>query len=88
MVFSIFKKSAREKQLLVNQIDICISNVAQHGDDIYEAFENKDNVQLIEYGCTSNCEVCDCHAFAVVNGEIVQADDQQQLIQLINSSLV
>ncbi|MEO4053206.1 DUF1450 domain-containing protein [Solibacillus sp. CAU 1738] len=88
MVFSFFKKGAREKQVLVNQVDICISNIAQHGDDLYDAFENRDDVQLNEFGCTSNCEVCDCHAIAVVNGDIVKADDQQQLIELINESLV
>lgn len=88
MVFSIFKKNAREKKELVNQVDICISNIAQHGDAIYDAFENRDDVQLNEFGCTSNCEVCDCHAFAVVNGELVLADDQEQVVELINHSLV
>ena len=83
MAFSFFKR----KRVLKNQVEFCITNSSLGAADVYDVLMERDDVEVIESGCTSNCEICECQLFAIVNGEIIQHDTAQQLLQAVEKEL-
>lgn len=83
MAFSFFKR----KKNLKNQVEFCITNISLGAADVYDVFMERDDVEITESGCTSNCEICECQLFAIVNGEIIQADTAEQLIKAVEKEL-
>lgn len=86
MVFSFFKKK-KEGTVLKNQLEFCMTNLSLGAADAYDVLIERDDVEITESGCTSNCEICECHLFAIVNGEIVLADDADVLLQNVQQEL-
>lgn len=83
MVFSFFKR----KKDLKNQVEFCITNISLGAADVYDVLIERDDVEISESGCTSNCEICECQLFAIVNGEIIQAEDAERLLQAVEKEL-
>ena len=83
MAFSFFKR----KKELKNQVEFCITNISLGAADVFDVLIERDDVEITESGCTSNCEICECQLFAIVNGEIMQRDTAQQLIQAVEKEL-
>ncbi|MEK4424598.1 DUF1450 domain-containing protein [Solibacillus sp. FSL K6-1523] len=86
MVFSFFKKK-KEGKVLKNQLEFCMTNLSLGAVDAYDVLIERDDVEITETGCTSNCEICECHLFAIVNGEIVLADDADALLRNVQQEL-
>ncbi len=67
-------------------VEFCGSNGAQQ---TYAHCEKHPHIDAIEYGCLGQCETCDLHPFALVNGQLVEAPDEQTLqtriIEAINT---
>ena len=68
-------------------MEFCITNISLGAADVYDVFMERDDVEITESGCTSNCEICECQLFAIVNGEIIQADTAEQLIKAVEKEL-
>ena len=83
MAFSFFKR----KKELKNQVEFCITNISLDAADVYDVLIERDDVEITESGCTSNCEICECQLFAIVNGEIIQRDTTQQLLKAVEKEL-
>lgn len=86
MVFSFFKRN-KEKTALKNQLEFCMTNLSLGAADAYDVLMERDDVEITESGCTSNCEICECHLFAIVNGEMVLGDDADGLLRNVQREL-
>lgn len=87
MVFSLFKKK-KEPQQLKNRVEFCITNLSLGAADAYEVLVERSDIEIEESGCTSHCEICEQGIFAIVNGEIVTADDAETLVKAINEEII
>lgn len=85
MAFGFFKK--KEQAPTKCQIEFCVSNMAQGSSDAYDEMLNRTDVEVEEFGCTSNCELCVEQLFAVVNGEVVTAEDAKSLVSSIEEEI-
>lgn len=70
-----------------NRVEFCITNLSLGAADAYDVLIERNDIEVEELGCTSHCEVCEQGLFAIVNGEVVTADDAQALVQAIEEEL-
>lgn len=64
-------------------VEFCISNLANGSHKTFEKLENDPNLDVLEYGCLSYCTKCVETLYAIVNGEIVEADTPEELTERI-----
>ena len=62
-------------------VEFCISNIANGSQESFEKLERDPNLDVLEYGCLSYCTKCSESLYALVNGEIVEADSPDELTQ-------
>lgn len=60
-------------------VEFCISNLANGAHKTFETLENDPNIDVLEYGCLSYCTKCGNTLYALVNGELVEADTPDEL---------
>ena len=68
-------------------VEFCASNMHHGTQRIMELFQEDDSVEVIEYGCLGNCGECYLRPYALVDGEIVGADDVDELFLNIKEAL-
>ena len=85
MVFSFFKRGKTKE--LKNQVEFCMTNLSLGSADVYDVLVERDDVEITESGCTSNCEICEANLFAIVNGDMIKAEDAEQLLDLVEKEL-
>lgn len=64
-----------------------MTNLSLGAADVYDVLLEREDIELTESGCTSNCEICECHLFAIVNGELIKAEDTETLLQNVVNEL-
>lgn len=64
-------------------IEFCLSNLAGGSQEVLEQLEKDPNLDVIEYGCLSYCGQCGHAPFALVNGEVVTGENNEQLLKNI-----
>jgi uncharacterized protein YuzB (UPF0349 family) len=64
-------------------VEFCISNIANGAQDSFEKLERDPNLDVLDYGCLSYCTKCAESLYALVNGEIVEADSPEELTQKV-----
>ncbi|WP_339195545.1 YuzB family protein [Solibacillus sp. FSL R5-0449] len=64
-------------------VEFCISNLANGAQQTYEQLEQDPDIDVLEYGCLSYCTKCAENFYAVVNGDIVEADTPEELTKCI-----
>lgn len=64
-------------------VEFCMSNLANGSHESFEILENDPNLDVLEYGCLSYCTICAESLYAMVNGEIVEADTPKELTERI-----
>ena len=69
--------------MLNTMVEFCISNLVQGAQTTYETLEKDPNIDLMEHGCLSYCTKCERSLYALVNGDIVQADTPEELTKKI-----
>ncbi|SUM86568.1 putative DUF1450-containing protein [Staphylococcus saprophyticus] len=62
-------------------VEFCISNLAKGGDYVYNQLENDPGIDVLEYGCLQNCGICSSGLYALVNGDIVEGESPDDLLQ-------
>lgn len=60
-------------------VEFCMSNLANGSHKTLETLEQDPNLDVLEYGCLSYCTICAESLYALVNGEIVEADTSEEL---------
>ncbi len=68
-------------------IEFCASNMHHGTDRIMQLLEQNPEYEVTEYGCLGNCGECYLSPFALVEGEIVAADDVDALYEQIMQTL-
>ncbi|WP_018921841.1 YuzB family protein [Salsuginibacillus kocurii] len=61
-------------------IEFCMSNLASGTHPVMEELEKDPNVDVVEYGCLAHCAECAENAFALVNGEMVTGETNEELL--------
>lgn len=84
MLKKFFKKS--KSAVLKNQIELCVSNRIYDSEEIDQLLTRSD-VDITEVGCNSRCETCDVAFYALVNGEMIQADSASLLVKRIDEEI-
>ncbi|MTD31793.1 YuzB family protein [Planomicrobium sp. YIM 101495] len=64
-------------------VEFCISNLANGAQSCFEELEKDPSLDVLEYGCLSYCSTCAETLFALVNGEIVEAETPEELTRKI-----
>lgn len=64
-------------------VEFCISNLANGSQETLETLEKDPNLDVLEYGCLSYCTKCAESLYALVNGEVVEADTPAELTEKI-----
>ncbi|MFS0688900.1 YuzB family protein [Sporosarcina sp. 179-K 8C2 HS] len=64
-------------------VEFCMSNLANGSQKTLEALERDPNIDVLEYGCLSYCTKCAEGLYALVNGEVVEADTPEELTERI-----
>ncbi|WP_416147084.1 YuzB family protein [Salipaludibacillus sp. HK11] len=68
-------------------IEFCVSNLASGTQKVMEELEKDPDLDVIEYGCLSFCGQCARNRFALVNGEVVTGDTNDDLLKNIYTFL-
>ena len=64
-------------------VEFCVSNMAKGGYIVYEKLENDPDVDVLEYGCLQNCGMCSSGLYVLVDGDIVEGDTPDDLLNNI-----
>ena len=64
-------------------VEFCISNMAKGSDVVFEKLENDPDIDVLEYGCLQNCGICSDGLYALVDGDIVEGDTPDDLLNNI-----
>lgn len=64
-------------------VEFCISNLANGSYKSFEILDRDPNLDVLEYGCLSYCTKCTNSLYAIVNGEVVEADTPEELTDRI-----
>ncbi|MPQ24267.1 YuzB family protein [Bacillus paralicheniformis] len=64
-------------------VEFCVSNLAQGSQEAKEILEKDPNLDVVEYGCLSYCGQCMQSMYALVNGEMVTANNPAELVENI-----
>ncbi|MBP3949895.1 YuzB family protein [Bacillus suaedae] len=64
-------------------IEFCLSNLASGSQKAMEMLERDPNLDIIEYGCLNHCGQCALDPFALVNGEFVSGETNEELVENI-----
>ncbi|ASF40267.1 MULTISPECIES: YuzB family protein [Halobacillus] len=68
-------------------IEFCINNLASGAQEAREILEKDPDLDVIEYGCLSNCGLCSQSLYAIVEGDRVIADTPKELVDKIYEHL-
>ncbi|WP_397539764.1 YuzB family protein [Rummeliibacillus pycnus] len=64
-------------------VEFCVSNLANGSQETFEVLEKDPNIDVLEYGCLSYCTRCSDTLYALVNGEMVEAETPEELTKRI-----
>lgn len=64
-------------------IEFCATNLASGTQKALEILEKDSDLDIVEYGCLSFCGKCSASPFALVNGEVITAETNDELVTKI-----
>ncbi|MBA9026914.1 MULTISPECIES: YuzB family protein [Bacillaceae] len=64
-------------------IEFCVSNLASGSQQAMEQLERDPDLDVIEYGCLNFCGICARSMFALVDGEVVTGETNEDLVKNI-----
>ncbi|MGI8315688.1 YuzB family protein [Halobacillus mangrovi] len=68
-------------------IEFCINNLANGAQEAMEELEKDPDLDVVEYGCLSNCGLCSQSLYALVDGERIIGDTPKELVDHIYQHL-
>ncbi|WP_238653567.1 YuzB family protein [Paenibacillus piscarius] len=66
-------------------IEFCASNIGHGTEPLKLKLEQNPEYDVVEYGCLNNCGQCYLQPFAMVDGEIIEADSPEELEKAIEA---
>lgn len=64
-------------------IEFCMSNLAIGSQEAFEKLEKDPDLDVVEYACLGNCELCIEGPYALVNGEMISGENAESLVKNI-----
>lgn len=64
-------------------IEFCASNLGNGTEKLMKKLEQNPDYDVMEYGCLSNCGQCYMQPFAMLNGDIIEAESPEELEEAI-----
>lgn len=64
-------------------IEFCISNLGMGGYEAMQKLEEDPDLDIVEYGCLDQCDLCAETLYALVNGEVVTGESPDDLVKNI-----
>ena len=68
-------------------VEFCVSNLASGAQEALEQLERDPNLDIVEYGCLSYCGKCAESPYALVNGDPVTGETNEELVKNIYTYL-
>lgn len=68
-------------------VEFCMSNLASGSQQALSKLEKDPNLDVVEYACLGNCELCIEGPYALVNGDFVSGEDAETLVRNIYQHL-
>lgn len=68
-------------------VEFCVSNLASGAQPALEQLERDPNLDIVEYGCLSYCGKCAESLYALVNGDPVTGETNEELVKNIYTYL-
>lgn len=85
---SLFKRLSNKPNIT---IEFCVNNLDQYisneDEQTFQVIVEHPRIQIKEFECLSQCELCAKKLYAKVNSEIITADSVEKLIQSIKEKL-
>lgn len=60
-------------------VEFCETNLSSYGRSVYEELEAMPNIEVLSYGCLSECTLCAQKAFCFFEGDRLAADTLDEL---------
>lgn len=70
--------------LIKINIAFCVKNLARGTEKARQELIKEPDMNVSEYGCTSNCGICTKYHVAVVNGKPIKALTPEELVDNVN----
>lgn len=64
-------------------VEFCNANMQKGTHDVYAHLDKNPGIDVVDYECTNNCGLCSKSFFGLVDGEIVAAKNNEQLLEKI-----
>ncbi|MDR0921214.1 MAG: YuzB family protein [Lactobacillales bacterium] len=64
-------------------VEVCDQNMAKGGRTLFEDSPISEKIDLVSYGCTSNCDLCAQKFFCIFEGEILSSDTLVELEKML-----
>lgn len=68
-------------------IEICLNNSVSGSEKLKKHLERDGKVDVLEYDCLGYCEICAMNLYALVNGDIITGENEEELITKIYQHL-
>ncbi|WP_181349526.1 YuzB family protein [Thalassobacillus sp. CUG 92003] len=68
-------------------VEFCVNNIMNGADEAMKELDKDPDLDVVEYGCLSNCGLCSQSLYALVNGERVIAETPKELVDNIYQHL-
>ncbi|MED4130319.1 MULTISPECIES: DUF1450 domain-containing protein [Shouchella] len=65
-------------------IECCMNNVHNGTDEVINSLLSLPHVEIVEYGCLTQCGVCNQEHFLFINDTYVAGETPAQLLEKIN----
>ncbi len=62
-------------------VEFCNANMQKGTQDVYAQLDKNPGIDVVDYECTNNCGLCSKSFFVLVDGEIVAAKNNEQLLE-------
>lgn len=87
---SFFSKIFPSKEKI--QIEFCQNNLDRYLTEqttlAFSQFLNQSPIRYKEYECISHCSTCRTSAYAIVNGQVIEANHMDELLQLLQEQVL
>ncbi|MDQ0159507.1 MULTISPECIES: YuzB family protein [Alkalibacillus] len=64
-------------------VEFCVNNLMSGSQEALEQLDKDPDIDVVEYGCTSNCAICAMSLFAIADGELIMADTPDELVKKV-----
>ncbi len=68
-------------------VEFCINNMTDDVLKVKKKLETDSGLEVVDYYCLRQCGICSGGTFALLNGEVVRADKNEDLLKKIYKAI-